>query len=139
MGRSCPDCGASLEDALVVEERLDDLGYKHRDRTVECPECPRRVTFGIPVEGDQQLAPRCEVCGGRTYPYKLDFHRVTDRVCELVESTNVSGVTKAKAYALVLDVHWKCEDCHYRTNGQVEHLTEDVYSLGVSHLEGRRE
>lgn len=139
MTRSCPDCGASLEDPLVVGERLSDLGYAHRDRRVECPECPRTVTFGHPVDPETDQAPTCAVCGGRTYPYKLDFHRVRERFGEMPDHGHIVLRDDPVEALRVLDVHWKCEDCHYFHSGVLDHLTADVYSLGVDHLEGRRD
>lgn len=139
MARSCPDCGASLKEPLIIEERLSSLGYVHADRTLECPECPWQGTFGIPVESPTTEPPLCPVCGGRAYPYKLDFHRLRESVPAYVEDLETNVGQALILAADEIDVHWKCEDCWYRWNGGLEHLTKDVYSLGVSHLEGRRE
>lgn len=139
MERSCPDCGADLEEALVVEERLDDLGYRHKDRTVECPECPWQGTFGHPVDPPTDEPPACAVCGGRGYPYKLDVHRWKEALYEPTDDLGSVSRLRVEELLSSIDVHWKCEACHYRWNGELEHLTADVYSLGVDHLEGRRD
>lgn len=139
MARSCPDCGASLEGAMVVHERLDDLGYKHRDRIVECPECPRQVTFGEPVDRADRRPPTCEVCGGWIYPYKLDFHRVRGQVDP--DRAGYPPETPDEFLNVLekTDVHWKCETCWYFQNRGLEHLVNDVYLLGVDHLVGEVE
>lgn len=117
MTRQCPDCGEQLPLEAAQADSLAHLGYLHTDVHVSCEACGRRVSFGVPVDRKTDQEPRCDVCGGRGYPYKVDGHLGWPD----------------------LDVHWKCEDCYYRWNGEVDHLTGDVYSLGVTHLEGRAE
>lgn len=114
MTRNCIECGASLDGQEAVRSHLSDLGYRHRDDRINCPECGHGHTFGVPLDRATEEPPACPVCGGRAYPYKIDF-----------------GADSVK-----IDVHWKCEECFYFHRYPVVQLEEDVYSLQVNHLLG---
>lgn len=115
--RNCVRCGAQLPMESAVVGDLGYLGYLHNDVSVDCEECGQEHTFGVPVDSPVDQPPKCPVCGGRWFPYKVDGHRGWPDI----------------------DVHWKCEECWYFENRSANHLTKDVYGLGLRHLEGRRQ
>lgn len=113
--RRCRADGTSLSSRFQRSDRLTRLGYLHEDVHVECPSCGLRHTFGVPVEPRRDDPPKCPVCGGRFYPYKLE------------------GETFGKD----VSVYWKCEACYFHQERFLEHLVRTTYLLGVDHLVGR--
>lgn len=135
----CPDCGEQLEPATFQIDQLRSLGYLHRDEHATCSECDRKLTFGVPLEPPTDEPPACPVCGGRFYPYKLDLHHVRSVFDEEQSKRDVPVDDLITIIGLGTDIHWKCEACHYFDNRELEHMVNDVYSLGVKHLEGARD
>lgn len=95
---SCPECGEAPSGESIVESRLSDLGYKHTDVKLECPECDNKWVHGIPEGENDTNEWVCDSCEGDLIPH---FGYVV--------------VQESK-----IEIRPKCEGCNYVPDERIE-------------------